>query len=95
MATLTRPTTRPQTVSNPFLDSQVPLPFPREQLAQSEEEHLVPDAAESSSAATTVALVSGGGATIYQSLISLPERCHAVYPTRSTLMLDDLEQPPR
>lgn len=95
MATLTRPTTKPQVVSNPFLDSQVPSPFPREQLVQSEEEQQGPAVAESSTAATTVALVSGGGTTIYQFLISLPERCHAIYPTRPTLMLDDLEQPSR
>ncbi|KJA15603.1 hypothetical protein HYPSUDRAFT_48240 [Hypholoma sublateritium FD-334 SS-4] len=56
MATLTRPTTKPQVVSNPFLDSQVPSPFPREQLVQSDEEELAPDVAESSTAATTVAL---------------------------------------
>ncbi|KAF8966601.1 HECT-like ubiquitin-conjugating enzyme-binding-domain-containing protein [Flammula alnicola] len=34
MATLTRPKTNTRPVSNPFLDSEIPSPFPREQLAQ-------------------------------------------------------------
>ncbi|KDR80336.1 hypothetical protein GALMADRAFT_242712 [Galerina marginata CBS 339.88] len=36
MATLTRPKTLARSVSSPLLDSQIPAPFPREQLTQAE-----------------------------------------------------------
>jgi len=42
MATLTRSRTAPSALSNPFLESQIPSPFPVDQLVQETEQHQAP-----------------------------------------------------
>lgn len=67
MATLTRSRTAPSALANPFLDSQIPSPFPVDQLVQETEHDQAPVIAASED---SLALeIQAGPSTLVESVL--------------------------